>query len=145
MDVTSVDNTSLDWPTLKPTREFTPERNLMDVTSVDNTSLDWPTLKATREFTLERKQISCPIHSSSIGFHTHSHINTRGSVFIVTLLMLHILLSCAQFFHVKGHYNNVTCIENIRITSSEIACKLADYSYSSYSFSGLNWIFSFIM
>ena len=48
MDVISVDNTSLQCPALKDTREFTLERNHMDVISVENISLKCPNLNYIR-------------------------------------------------------------------------------------------------
>ena len=72
MGVISVENTSLLCPTLKDTREFTPERSPMDVISVDNTFLQGRTLKNTREFIVERNHekvdnicLECPVLSAT--------------------------------------------------------------------------------
>ena len=78
MGVISVDNTSLKFPTLKNTREFTPERNLMGVISVDNTSLKCPTLKDIDKFT----QGSNPFIVMSVEKLLVNHIEIHKVVYI---------------------------------------------------------------
>ena len=54
----NLDNTSLEWMNLNPTKEFKLGRKPMDVNSLEKTSLKWLTLESTREFILGRMDLN---------------------------------------------------------------------------------------